>query len=98
MLPDEFTIDVNHLSLVTGNIHFIRVVDYAEWISVLDEYFDMGKEYIDEYAWATIETDKQMLVVRYKYEELMVREINKFKYELTEALHDREDSIFGTGL
>ena len=57
-----------------------------------------GKEYIDECVWATIETDKQMLVVRYKDEELMVREIKKFKYEINEVVHDREDSIFGTGL
>lgn len=98
MLPDDFTIDVNHLPLVAGKIHFIRAVDYEGRISVLDEYFDVGKEYIDEYVWATIETDKQMLVVRYKDEELMVREIKKFEYEINEVVHDREDSIFGTGL
>ena len=78
MLPDDVTIDVNHLPLVAGSIHFIRVVDYEGQISMLGEYFDVGKEYIDEYTWETIETDKQMLAVRYKDEELMVREIKKF--------------------
>jgi hypothetical protein len=98
MLPDDFAINVNHLPMVAGKIHFIRVVDYEGRISVLDEYFDVGKEYIDEYVWATIETDNQVLIVRYKDEELMVREIKKFKYKINEVVHDREDSIFGTGL
>ena len=89
---------MNHLPLVAGSIHFIGVVDYEGQISVLDEYFDVGKEYIGEYILETIETDKQMLAVRYKDEELMVREIEKFKYKINEVVHDREDSIFGTGL
>jgi putative transposase len=94
MLPEDFTIDVNRLPMVVGKIHFIRVVDSGGRISVLNEYFNVGEEYIDEYAWATIETGKQTLVVYYKDKDLTVREIKKFDYEICEAVHDRKDSIF----
>jgi len=43
-------------------------------ISVLNEYFDVGKEYTGEYVWATIETMKQTLMVYYKDENLYKRE------------------------
>ena len=98
MLPEDFTIDVNRLPMVVGKIHFIRVVDSGGRISVLNEYFNVGEEYIDEYAWATIETGKQTLVVYYKDKDLTVREIKKFDYEICEAVHDRKDSIFVPGL
>jgi hypothetical protein len=35
------------------------VVDSLEKISVLNEYFNVGKEYSGGYVWATIETLKQ---------------------------------------
>ena len=97
MLPDDFTIDLNRLPLVTGKIHFIRVVDSEGRISVLNECFDVGKEYIDEYAWATVETGKQMPMAYYKDKDLTVRKIKRFGYEIREAVQDREDSIFGSG-
>jgi len=98
MLPEDCTIDVNRLPLVVGKIHFTRVVDSGGHISVLNEYFNVGEEYIDEYAWATIETGKQTLVVYYKDKDLTVREIKKFDYGICEAVHDRKDSIFVHGL
>jgi hypothetical protein len=80
--------------LVTGRIHFIREVDSWGKISVLNEYFKVGKEYTGEYVWATIETRKQTLIVCYKDENLKVREIKKFGYEIGETVHNRKDSIF----
>ena len=94
MLPKEFTVEVNRLPLVTGKIHFIRVVDSQGRISVLNEYFNAGKEYIGEYVWATIETRKQTLTVYYKDENLTVREIKKFSYEIPEKVYNRKHSIF----
>jgi hypothetical protein len=67
--------------------NFIREVDSWGKISVLNEYFNVGKEYTDEYVWATIETRKQTLIVCYKDENLKVREINKFGYEIGVAQH-----------
>jgi len=97
MLPKEFTVEVNRLPLVTGKIHFIRVVDSQGRISVLNEYFNAGKEYIGEYVWATIETRKQTLTVYYKDENLTVREIKKFSYEIPEKVYNRKHSIFRAG-
>ena len=97
MLPDDFTIDVNNLPLVTGKIHFIRVVDSRGRICVLNEYFNIGKEYIGEYVWATIETRKQILTGYYKDENLTVREIKKFNYEIPEKVDDCKNLIFGSG-
>ena len=98
MLPEDFTIAVDRLPLVTGKIHFILRVDSRGKISVLNEYFDVGKEYTGEYVWATIETMKQTLMVYYKGENLVVRVIKKFGYEIEETVHNRKDPIFGSGL
>jgi hypothetical protein len=47
-LPEDFTIAVDRLPLVTGNIHFIRGVDSRGKISVRNDYFDVGKGYTGE--------------------------------------------------
>lgn len=97
MLPQDFTINVNRLPIVAGKIHFIRAVDSIGRISILNEHFDVGEEYIDEYVWATVETMKQMLTVYYKDEDLAVREIKRFRYDACEKVYDRRDSIFKSG-
>lgn len=97
MLPQDFTIDVNRLPLVAGKMHFIRAVDSAGRISIRGEHFDVGGAYIDEYVWATVETMKQILTVYYKDEDLAVREIKRFRYDVGEKVHDRKDSIFKSG-
>ena len=94
MLLKDFTIDVNCLPLVTGKIHFIRVVDSKGRINVLNEHFNVGKEYIGEYVWVTIETRKQAITVYYKDENLILREIKKLSYEIPEKVHNRKHSIF----
>ncbi len=97
MLPEDFMIDVNNLPLVTGKIHFIRVVDSRGKINVLNEYFEVGKEYTEEYVWATIETMEQTFTVYYKDANLTVREIKKFNYDINENVHKRNHSIFRLG-
>ncbi|MFV9677453.1 MAG: hypothetical protein ACNYVW_07375, partial [Methanosarcinales archaeon] len=66
-------------------------------ISVLNDYFDVGKEYTGEYVWTTIETLKQTLRVYYKDKKLKVLEIKKFSYELEENVRKLDDSIFRLG-
>jgi putative transposase len=97
-LSEDFAIDVNSLPLVNGKIHFIRVVNSKGQISILNEHFNVGKEYVDEYIWATIETRKQTLTVYFKDENLTVREINKFSYEIHEKVYNRKHSIFQNNL
>lgn len=94
MLPEDFTIDVNKLPLVPGKIHFIRIVDSNGRIGVLNEYFKVGKEYIGEYVWATIETRKQILTIYYNDEKLQVMEIKKFSYKIPERIYPQKHSIF----
>ena len=93
-LLEDVTIDVNSLPLVIGKIHFIRVVNSKGQIPILNEHFNVGKEYVDEYVWATIETRKQMLTVYFKDDNLKVREISKFGYEILENVYNRKRSIF----
>nr|QNO54914.1 hypothetical protein PADEGAKA_00016 [Methanosarcinales archaeon ANME-1 ERB7] len=76
----------------------MREVDSRGKISVLNEYFNVGKEYTGEYAWATIETRKQTVIVCYKDENLKVREINKFGYVIGETVHNHKNLIFKSSL
>ncbi|NQE53882.1 hypothetical protein C5S29_09840 [ANME-1 cluster archaeon GoMg3.2] len=78
--------------------NFICEVDSRGKISVLNEYFNVGKEYTDEYVGATIETRKQTLIVCYKDENLKVMEINKFGYEIGATVHNHKNSIFRSSL
>ena len=93
LLPEDFTIDVNELSLVAGKIHFIRIVDSNGRISVLNEYFHVGKEYIGEYSWTTTETRKQTLTIYYNDEKLQVMKIKKFCYKIPERIRPHKRSI-----
>jgi putative transposase len=80
-LPKDFKIDLNNIPLVTGKIHFIRIVDSKGNIAVLNESFHTGEEYIGEYVWATIDTAGQSLVIQYNDEEMIVRKIKYFEYK-----------------
>ena len=97
MLRADFTVGMNRFPLAAGKVHFIREVDSQGEISVLNDYFDVGKEYIGEYVWTTIETLKQTLRVYYKDKKLKVLEIKNFSYVIEENVHKRDDSIFRLG-
>jgi hypothetical protein len=58
-------ISQDKLPLTDGKIHFIRKVNDEGEISVLNEAFKVGKEFIDEYVWATICLKKQRIWVYY---------------------------------
>lgn len=80
-LPNDFRIDLQNIPLVTGNIHFIRMVDSKGNINVINENFHIGDEYIGEYVWATINTGKKSLVVMYNDNNMKVRKIKTFEYK-----------------
>jgi len=75
-------IDVNNIPLVAGNIHFIRMVNGKGDISVFNEFFHIGSEYIGEYVWATIDTGQQILNILYNDEKMIVRKIIQFDYKI----------------
>ena len=71
------------LPLTDGKIHFIRKGNNEGKISVLNEAFKVGKEFIDEYVWATICLKKQRVGVYYRAKDQDAAVlIKKFEYEL----------------
>ena len=91
MLRPDLEIDVNNIPLVAGKIHCIRMVDGKGNVSIFNERFHVGGEYIGEYCWATIDTKKELLVIAYNDEEMVVHEINQLDYEIKETVHDRSE-------
>ena len=92
-LRNDCSINTNKIPLTNGKIHFIRIVDSNGQIKLLNEQFKVGKEYIGEYAWATIETGNQQLTIYYKDQKLVVRNIKRYDYEIDETVNDIDLSI-----
>ena len=65
-LPGDFEIDANNLPITEGKVHFIRQVREDGTISVLNEDFDVGESLAYEYAWATIDTKQEQLLIYYR--------------------------------
>ena len=81
---------------VAGTIN--RIVDSMVRIGVLNKHFNVGGEYIGECVWAKIETAKQSCVILYNDENLQVRKIKKFNYEICEKICYLDHSIFRSDL
>jgi transposase InsO family protein len=94
MLRTDFKIDLGAIPLVAGKIHFIRIVDSKEEIFVFNERFRVGEAYIGDFVWATIDTKEQSLGISYNDEEMIVRKIKRFEYEIHEPMQDLDDRIF----
>ncbi len=92
----KFDIDINldEIPLVAGKIHFIRMVDGNGNVSVLNEVFYIGEEYIGEYITATIDTRKQSLDILYNDEEMIIRKIKRLNYKIDEKIYDLDKHIF----
>ena len=97
MLQSNFKIDWNNISLVAGRIHFIRIVSSRGNITVLNEDFHVGEEYIGEYIWVTIDTREQSFSVLYNDEEMVVRNIKRYDYAIDENVHDLSYGHFISG-
>jgi len=65
-LLENFEIDVHNLPITEGKVHFIRQVKEDGAISVLNEDFDVDKSLAYEYAWATIGTKQEQLMIYYR--------------------------------
>jgi len=85
ILNKSLEMSQDKLPLTDGKVHFIRKVNNEGEISVLSEAFDVGKEFIDEYVWATICLKKQRVGVYYRAKDQDAAVlIKKFEYELKE--------------
>ena len=65
-IPEGFEIDANNLPITEGKVHFIRQVKENGTISVLNEDFSVDKSLAYEYAWATIDTRQEQLMIYYR--------------------------------
>ena len=62
-LPLARQIPEGRLPIATGRLHFMRKVEPAGQIELLNETWDVGKKWIGEYVRATINTAKQTLTI-----------------------------------
>nr|QNO50262.1 hypothetical protein MIKCHCCC_00002 [Methanosarcinales archaeon ANME-2c ERB4] len=65
-IPEGLDIDGNNLPVTEGKVHFIRQVKEDGTISVLNECFNADKSLAYEYAWATIDTKREQLMIYYR--------------------------------
>ena len=72
-------------------------MDVKEEISVLNEAFKVGNEFISEYVWATICLEKQTMDVFYRAKDQDTAVlIEKFEYKLSEVVQDLRQDICKT--
>jgi putative transposase len=93
-LRDTKVINLNKLPLTDGKVHFIRRVDNDGQINVLNETFNVGKEFTSEYVWATICLRIQKLEVYYRAQDQDVAAlIKEFGYDVNEEIRPIRDDI-----
>ena len=93
LLKNAMGINLDKLPLTDGKIHFIRKVDNKAGINVLNEVFEVGKEFISEYVWATICLGKRKMGVYYRAQDWNAPAlIKEFEYDVNERIrHIRQD-------
>ena len=65
-LPEDCEIDVHKLPITDGKVHFIRQVKEDGAISVLNKDVGVDKSLAYDYAWATIDTKQEQLMIYYR--------------------------------
>lgn len=63
MLPADFHLDFNNIPLAVGKVIFIRLVNQAGSVSILDEVVKIGRRFRFQYVKAVVETHPQRLKV-----------------------------------
>jgi putative transposase len=75
------------LPITAGRVHFLRQVDAAGEISLLNERWRVGKRWAQRYVWATISTHRHELRVYYRANEhTPVRLLGQWAYPLDEPV------------
>ena len=89
ILNNSLKIPLGKPPLTKGKIHFIRKVDNEGIVSVLNEAFKVGKEFVSEYVWATTCLEKQTMAVFYRAKDQdNAVLIEKFEYWLSAVVPD----------
>ena len=71
-----------------------KILNKSLKISVLNEAFKVGEEFIGEYVWATICLEKQTMEVFYRAKDQDTAVlIEKFEYEPSQVVHDLRPDI-----
>jgi len=82
-------IPAGRLPITAGRIHFMRRVDSAGQIAVLNEVWLVGQAWIGEYVRATINTAEQTLTLWHQAEGSATwRRIKTRQFRLKEPVHD----------
>ncbi len=97
ILNNLIEIPLEKLPLTEGKIHFIRKVGIEGEITILNEAFEVGKEFIDEYVWTTIYLKMQKIDIYYRAKDqntaVLIKEI---EYPLTEEVKDLRPDLYKT--
>ena len=76
------------LPIPSGRIHFIRKVDTLGKVAVLNEAWLVGRKWIGQYVWVSIDTAKQSLAHRHKpHGPKPWKRIRTCQYRLHEPVH-----------
>jgi len=95
MLKDTVEINSDKLPLTDGQVHFIRTVDNEANISVLNEAFRVGGEFISEYVWATIcLADRKMKFYYQAKDQNAAILLKDFEYKLNEVVIPLKQDIW----
>ena len=94
-LMSAVEINCKELPLTEGKIHFIRKVGNDERITILNEQFKIGGEFIGEYIWATICLTTQKIQVYYRaQDEDVARVIKEAEYEVKEDVKPIRENLW----
>jgi hypothetical protein len=97
MLKETVEINSDKLPLTDRQIHFIRTVDNEGNISVFNEAFRVGGEFISEYVWATICLADQKMKVYYQAKDLNAAVLLKeVEYNVNVAINPIRQDIWKT--
>jgi len=90
-LPQNFAFEkLWDLPVTRGKIHFVRLVEEAGTINILNEDFHVDRGLSFEYVWATVDTGRETLEVYYQPTPKSPRELIASKpYRLRERVKNR---------
>ena len=95
ILKDLVEINYNELPLIEGKIHFIRKVGADGKITILNEQFKIGGEFIGEYVWTTTCLTNQRMTVYYRAQnEDVGRVIKEEEYKVKEEIKPIKEDLW----
>ena len=95
ILKSTGEINCKELPLTEGKIHFIRKVGADGKVTILNEQFKIGGEFIGEYVWTTICLTNQRMTVYYRaQDEDVARVIKEEEYNVKEEVKPIKEDLW----